>query len=236
METSKIEFLLEKMLADEEFLRKARIGLQSKETKQFLVRHGENGNFTQGELTRVNKYALERMKEKELTPNSAESIRAYSPIYQESLDQTCRTCQYASPEQGIVLFRFKKNYLPEESARTFARLTGMHPSIIREFGYTDEYIILNLLQGRGKNPLLISANSKTIDGNGAHLFILEQKTRNMDPNLLSNFILGNRIRIKYPERTDITKIISYFYQQWTGSIDLLEKRFSIREHEMQEAV
>ena len=148
METSHIEHLLERILADEECLTKIEQGLQNEEPKHFVLRYGED-HLTQGELTKLNSYTLQIIRKQ--TPNPAESIHAYSQVYQESLNQACESCTYAAEEQGIILFRLRENILSQETARNFARTTGLHPSVLRELGNTSEYILLNLLQRRGKN-------------------------------------------------------------------------------------
>ena len=176
METQELEKLIQRIWKNKDIQTKAREALQSSEAKHFLVRYGKK-QCTQSPLTRINHYALQRLKEKTKGEKNEQYYRDLSSIYQESLTQAANTCSYAREEEGIILFRWRENYLSPEGGRSFAKITQRHPIILKEIGKIEDYMFINLLQRYGKNPLLISANTITEDRSSAHLFILQQERR-----------------------------------------------------------
>src|SRR3989338_2525731 len=230
METQELEKLIQRIWKNKDIQTKAREALQSSEAKHFLVRYGKK-QCTQSPLTRINHYALQRLKEKTKGEKNEQYYRDLSSIYQESLTQAANTCSYAREEEGIILFRWRENYLPPELGRRFARITQKHSIILKEIGKIEDYMFINLLQIYGKNPLLISANTITEDRSSAHLFILEQKRKSLSAYEVSFRAKLNALRLLQAGEKPLQEL-EIFYQQWTGSLDLLEGRITIREHEM----
>ena len=230
METQELEKLIQRIWKNKDIQAKAKQALQSSEAKHFLVRYGKK-QCTQSPLIRINHYALQRLKEKTKGEQNEQYYRDLSSIYQESLTQTANACSYAREEEGIILFRWRENYLPPELGRSFARITQKHPIILKEIGKIEDYMFINLLQRYGKNPLLISANTITEDRSSAHLFILEQKRKSLSAYEVSFRAKLNALRLLQAGEKPLQEL-EIFYQQWTGSLDLLEGRITIREHEM----
>src|SRR3989339_435989 len=204
METQELEKLIQRIWKNKDIQAKAKQALQSSEAKHFLVRYGKK-QCTQSPLIRINHYALQRLKEKTKGEQNEQYYRDLSSIYQESLTQ--------------------------ELGRSFARITQKHPIILKEIGKIEDYMFINLLQRYGKNPLLISANTITEDRSSAHLFILQQERRSSSAYEVSLRAKLNALRLLQAGEKPLQEL-EIFYQQWTGSLDLLEGRITIREHEM----
>src|SRR3989344_1649667 len=188
METQELEKLIQRIWKNKDIQAKAKQALQSSEAKHFLVRYGKK-QCTQSPLIRINHYALQRLKEKTKGEQNEQYYRDLSSIYQESLTQTANACSYAREEEGIILFRWRENYLPPELGRSFARITQKHPFILKE-------------ERRSSSAYEVSLRAKL-----------------------------NALRLLQAGEKPLQEL-EIFYQQWTGSLDLLEGRITIREHEM----